>query len=225
MLKDRVQKIEELIDISMLNRGYERYVEYAFVWKYLSMLLVLPKKLRSKIKILDVGGAESRLSKTLAGLGFDVTVIDIHEDDYGKARFVKENILTYEFPEGYFDVIIAISTIEHVGLPCYKQAILSHDGDIIAMTKIYRWLKLGGIALVTLPYGKPHHPPEFERVYNLQSLQERILCCRWEIIEVRFARQSDDDPHVFIDCSEEEARNYDAVVLLALRKYWKMGYV
>ena len=217
--------IKDLIKSSMHNWMYERHVEYTFVWKYLSVLLVLPEKLRKEIKILDVGGAESRLSKVLSELGFNVTVIDLAEDDYGSARFVQADILRYEFPKEYFDIIISISTVEHVGLPCYKQKVLDFDGDIHTMDKIYQWLKDGGIALITLPYGKPHHPPEFERVYNQKTLQERILRDMWEVIEIRYARQSEDDPHTFIECSEQDARNYDAVVLLALRKSKVLKYI
>jgi len=213
-----VAPLKELIEISMVNCMYERRVEYTFVWKYLSVLLVLPPKLRKKIKILDVGGAESRLAKFLAELGFDVTVIDIREDDYGKAKFVQANILNYEFPPESFNIITCISTIEHIGLPCYNQQLKDPAGDIRTVEKIHRWLKNEGIALITLPYGKPHHPPDFERVYTQETLQERILRGLWDIIEIRYARQSDKDPHTFIECSEKEARNYDAVVLLALRK-------
>ncbi|PUA30973.1 MAG: hypothetical protein B9J98_08395, partial [Candidatus Terraquivivens tikiterensis] len=67
----------------MLNDSDERPTEYEFVWKWLAILLPFEKKVKKSIKLLDVGGAESRLAKTLAELGFDTTVIDIADLDHG----------------------------------------------------------------------------------------------------------------------------------------------
>ena len=206
--------IRELAEKSMINKTGERPLEYLFVWTKLAPLLILDKPTRNKIKILDVGGGESKLSKTLAELGFDVTVIDIADVIHGKAKFVKENILTYEFPEGTFDIIISISTVEHIGLSSYKQTKLDPDGDIKTMHKIYKWLKPNGIAIITLPFGKPHHPPSFERVYNNETLKTRILADKWEVLEENYICKKDR----WATCSKEEALSRDATVLLMLMK-------
>jgi SAM-dependent methyltransferase len=205
--------IDELVNKSIVNKQDERPSEYRFIFSELTPFL--QKKERNKIKILDVGGAESLLSQTLADLGFDTYVIDINEVDHGKAKFIKENILNYDFPNDFFDIIIAISTIEHVGLPCYYQKIIDLDGDIKAMEKIYKWLKKGGNALITLPYGKPHHPPTFERVYNQETLKERILKGKWIIVKIEFYANFGK----WKSCKEEETYNRDAVVLLNLKKF------
>jgi 2-polyprenyl-3-methyl-5-hydroxy-6-metoxy-1,4-benzoquinol methylase len=204
--------IDELVKKSMINTNDERPTEYRFIFIELLPFLFLKEK--DKIKILDVGGAESLLSKTLADLGFDVYVIDINDLDYGKAKFIKENILNYDFPNNFFDIIIAISTIEHIGLSCYNQKILDNDGDIKTMEKIYKWLKPGGIALITLPYGKPHRPPDFERVYNKETLKSRILKENWFISKIEFYAKFD----IWKVCQEEETYDKDGVVLLNLKK-------
>jgi SAM-dependent methyltransferase len=204
--------IDELVKKSMINTGGERPSEYRFIFNELLPFLSLKEK--NKIKILDVGGAESLLSKTLADLGFDVYVIDIKDLDYGKAKFIKENILNYDFPNDFFDIVIAISTIEHIGLSCYNQKILDNDGDIKTIEKIYKWLKPGGIALITLPYGKPHHPPDFERVYNKETLKSRILKENWFISKIEFYAKFD----IWKECQEEETYDKDGVVLLNLKK-------
>jgi len=212
-------RFSEIVNYVMVNTLYERSREYEFVIKYLIPLLTLPKGIRYSIKILDVGGADSRLSKFLSGEGFDVYVIDILEDDYGKAKFVKENILTYEFPNEFFNIIIAISTIEHVGLPdAYGQEVIDSVGDVKTVDKIYRWLKVGGLALITLPFGKPHHPPTFERVYNDKSIWDRILYKGWDVVEIKYYCQSSNDPHNFYECSISEALTKDSCICLALRK-------
>jgi SAM-dependent methyltransferase len=177
-------------------------------------LLAIPEKVRSEVKILDIGGAGSLLSKTLAELGFDTYVIDINDVDAGKAKFIKANIFDYDFPENTFNIIISISTIEHVGLSCYGQTIHDQDGDIKTMHKIYKWLAPEGIAIITLPYGKPHHPPSFERVYDENTLKNRILISQMEIIKKEYICCNG----AWRQASEPEAKNYDAVVLLLLRK-------
>jgi len=202
--------IYELIKKSIVNKSDERPLEYLFTW--LSLVMII--SFLTSIKILDVGGSESRVAKTLAELGFDVTVIDINDVDHGSAKFVRENILEYEFPEEEFDVVVAISTIEHIGLPAYGQKLIDSDGDVKTMDKIYRWLKSGGVAIVTLPYGKPHHPPQFERVYNEKTLKERIITDKWNVASILYACK---DGRWNI-CSELEARDRDACVFLVLRK-------
>jgi SAM-dependent methyltransferase len=174
----------------------------------------MPYTCRGEVKILDVGGGESKLAKTLAELGFSVTVIDIGEVDCGKAKHIKNNVLDYEFPEETFDIIISISTIEHVGLPCYGQTKLDQDGDIKVMDKIYRWLKPHGLAIITLPYGKPHHPPTFERVYSKETLSRRILSSLWQSVRIDYICNDEG----WRTCLEPETLNRDACVLLFLQK-------
>ena len=204
----------ELIEKSMVNRAAERPVEYAFAWSVLAPLTFLPAECRRRVRILDVGGGESRLAKTLAELGFSVTVIDIGDVDRGGAELVRANVLSYEFPEASFDLIVAISTVEHVGLPCYGQTLLDPDGDVKVMEKIHRWLKPSGLAVVTVPFGKPHHPPSFERVYNRDALQSRIIGDRWRPLLTLFACSSKG----WRTCSMEEAETCDACALLLLVK-------
>jgi SAM-dependent methyltransferase len=222
--------ISDLMARSMVNMAGERPMEYLFAWTTLAALSPTMPADRGRVRVLDVGGAESRLAKTLAELGFDVAVIDINDVDHGRAKFVRANILEYDFPEECFDVIIAISTIEHVGLPAYGQKVLDPDGDIKAMRKLYRWLRRGGFAIVTVPYGRPHHPPDFERVYNRETLGERILSGGWEVVSALYLAQ-----HIIYQpctvsalyfcqhtvwqpCTRDLAEGRDGCVCLLLRK-------
>ena len=210
-------RVRELMEKAMVNRLYERSREYEFVFRYIAPLLLYPKPFRKFIRILDVGGGESRLANTLADLGFDVTVIDIGDVDHGSAKFVRANILEYDFPQGCFNLIIAISTIEHIGLPAYGQKILDADGDVETVRKLKKWLAPGGILLITVPYGRPHHPPDFERVYNRESIW-RLGVWDLEILEKSFYCYNRRDPHDFLPCRQEEAEKTDAVLCIAARK-------
>ena len=207
-------RFDDLVSESMVNQLHERPLEYSFVWSCLAPLTLVPGKCRGEVKILDVGGGESRLAKVLARLGFDVTVLDIGEVDCGSAKYVKANVLDHEFPEESFDIILSVSTVEHIGLQSYGQVKQDEEGDVKTMGKIYRWLKPCGLALVTLPYGKPHHPPTFERVYNKESLRKRILPNHWLVLR---------EEYICCDvawrrCLEWETKDRDSAVLLLLQK-------
>jgi len=211
--------VNELIDKSMENKRYERPYEYRFVWSILYPIVKFTSREdRKRIRILDVGGAESYLSKMLSELGFDVTVIDINDFDYGNARFIKANLLDYEFPGEYFDLILAVSTIEHVGLPCYGQDKIVLDGDKIVADKIHRWLKRSGLAIVTVPYGIPHHPPTFERVYTMPELKQLFPEEKWEWILAIFACDPLFNGMSWMWCSEIQSRHTDACCMMLLRK-------
>ena len=210
-------KIATLVEKAMGNKQDERPTEYSFVFQCLTPLLAVPKKLRKEIWILDIGCAESHLSKVLADLGFTVFGIDINDWKTGKASFIKADFLKYDFKGMRFDVTIAISTIEHIGLPAYGYNKFVPDGDLKAMVKMYNLTKKGGIAIVTVPYGTPHHPPYFERVYNPATL-ERLLTIRpWEVIRLEYAMYCD-ELGKWRKADPDEALFHDAVAMALLRK-------
>jgi len=70
------------------------------------------------------------LSIELACLGFKVYGLDV--SNYKLTRpnftFVKEDIRSTSFPNNFFDIVIAISTIEHIGLGYYGDKLDRH-GD------------------------------------------------------------------------------------------------
>lgn len=87
----------------------ERIVEYPLVFSH------LPK---TKAKILDVGCRYSLLPIQLASMGHQVYGIDLF--DYRKRHpnfsFFKGDSLKPPFKKEFFDVVIAVSTVEHIGL-------------------------------------------------------------------------------------------------------------
>lgn len=70
------------------------------------------------------------------------TVIDLHEEYPG---VINADVLTWE-PPHQFDLIISISTLDHL-----------HDLEklIDALRRLRRWLEPGGLLFVTLPFGQP----------------------------------------------------------------------
>ncbi len=155
---------------SFLEEGYEvltneRIVEIPFVFQNLD----LPQK----SAILDFGCCESMVSIELASLGYNVTGVDINEYPYTHPNFnfIKINFLNNAFHDECFDAIIAISAIEHCGLPAYGSQEFS-DGDYKVINEMYRILKKDGKIGLTVPFGEKGliEGPCGQRIYDYNSL-------------------------------------------------------
>jgi len=132
-------------------------------------------------KVLDIGCLDSKLAELLLPYYDEVWGIDIRsKDDKGRNdpkpfHFILGSILTNTFADQYFDEIISMSTIEHIGLDYYTNKVLDSDGDKKALDACYRILKDSGSILVTLPYSETE-PGRFidgklwERNYNCESV-------------------------------------------------------
>lgn len=143
----------------------ERVVEIPLIFKHIPL---------SPKRILDVGCRYSMLSIQLASLGHEMHGIDINNYKYKHPNFIfhKGDILNSKFPKDYFDVIVALSTIEHIGLGRYgdKQDL---EGDLKAMREIFRIIKPGGQLLITLPFGRVVNTSWF-RVYNMNKIRNLL---------------------------------------------------
>ena len=130
--------------------------------------------------LLDVGSGSSLLPFELTSKGYNVWSLDLHN---GYCSFINDSNLTIvqqdirntNFPDNFFDIVTAISTIEHVGLG-NKNSELQGDRD--AVREIKRILKTSGKFLITMPFGKPglwlqNNVPQF-RVYNFDLLEKLL---------------------------------------------------
>lgn len=131
----------------------ERIVEYPFVLRNLN--------LTKGGLVLDVGCGSSYFPPILASLGYRTYGIDI--EDYPvetpNFKFVKTDVRRTGFPDAFFDRILVVSTMEHIGIKHFG----THDGspgsddagaDRQAMQEMVRILKPGGKILMTVPFGK-----------------------------------------------------------------------
>jgi len=144
-----------------------RTVEYDFVMKN------IPSKAR---KILDVGSTGSLLPLKLAKRGYNVYSIDSREyhEHHPNLTFVKGDTLKSFFPDDFFDLVVCVSTIEHIGLGAYGDP-QYENGDKLAMKEFSRILKEGGTLLLTTPFsGKYKVLPwmnSYERIYDYGRLK------------------------------------------------------
>jgi len=175
-----------------INREDERYVEYQYVWDALEYPLPDWKR------VLDVGCADSQLCNCLSQLGYDVYGIDIRPVAHSQGwNFSQEDIRNNHFVNDYFDQILAISTIEHIGLKAYGNTVLDSQGDLKAMFHIKRILRPNGNLILTLPYSD--HPNDYWLRYyqkaTVRKLIEGFTCLNvvvshkkghsWEIYQTR----------------------------------------
>jgi SAM-dependent methyltransferase len=146
-----------------------RLIEYDFAHSYIDT--------SSKKIILDIGSADTNFPLELANKGHEVYSLDIIQRDYNeKIKFVSGTVENLPFKNNFFDVITAISTIEHIGLGRYGDPI-SPDGDINALREIERVLKPGGKLIFTIPAGidticYSEQKVPLHRVYSSQKLNK-----------------------------------------------------
>jgi len=139
----------------------ERIVEYPFA---LQTALLLPKGSR-----VAVFGCHSDLLTTLLPVvGFETHGIDVKDFNlsYENFTFHRGDIRKTTLADDFFDGVIAVSTLEHVGL-------FDDDlhGDEKAVREMRRVLKPGGLFAITVPFAaRADLIPMFERIYDQGSL-------------------------------------------------------
>jgi SAM-dependent methyltransferase len=194
----------------------ERLVEYDFVARNL-----LPK--RNQGRILEVGSAGSNLARSIREFGrgkFLVIGIDLARE----GSDTRMDARSTGFRSETFDQVISISTIEHVGLCC---GINDRHGDSKVIQEIFRLLKKGGSAIISVPYGRTAIVKQEFRVYDRNSLNE--LAKPFSLAKKEFYRYSSGK---WQRCSQDRAgrvvssdippkfHSAACVCLLLKKKHW-----
>jgi len=146
-------------------RPTDRYVEYPWA------LTSIPRG----SKILDVGCAGSMFPLLINSLYGRVWGIDIRPHPMaGEFYFLRGDICNSNHLDTWFDVVTAISTIEHIGIGGRYGVVPHAEGDAKAIKEIYRILKPGGMFLMTVPFGEEYRITPTHRIYNA-SMMETLL--------------------------------------------------
>ena len=143
----------------------ERDLEYDFVFRHIG---------GHNFEILDVGGVSSLLPLYLVRKGHMVTVCDVrrYPEKHPNLTVVKGDFLANRFPDAAFDVVVMVSTIEHLGFGCYGDPFIE-DGDRIAMQEVWRVLKEQGRVILTTPFtAQGRIVSGFERWYDMDRLTQ-----------------------------------------------------
>lgn len=166
----------------------ERVAEYEFLSRNLE-----PYKIN--MRILDVGSGRSAVANSLSKLGnnrkWDVFGVDIDkssgrffEEGKEKSRLIllKMDARMMGFRDEVFDKVICISTIEHIGIQATHHLVSEYDslGDVKAVSEIFRILKKGGRAIITVPYEDKNIQGYIRehRIYNSSTLARLITMFR-----------------------------------------------
>jgi SAM-dependent methyltransferase len=158
-----------------------RLIEYSFAHSNIPLDI--------RLRVLDIGCGGSKLPIELANFGHEVYGIDaMPYHDQLNFTFVQGNLEHMPFDNDFFDIITAVSTIEHIGLGRYGDLISPH-GDKTAVEEIRRIVKPGGKVIVTIPCGKDticysREGVPLGRVYSSTSLVE--LLSGFKILEMSY---------------------------------------
>jgi SAM-dependent methyltransferase len=197
----------------------ERIVEYPFVLRHLN--------LAKGGRVLDVGCGSSYFPPILASLGYQTYGIDI--EDYPveapNFTFVKADVKRTGFPDGFFDRILVISTIEHIGIKHFEPSVRSAESadggaDRQAMQELVRILKPGGKILLTVPFGKNGRViRNYQRFYTSSSLGMLLdgLAPETEEYYARKGLTWTRVPKEVASEIEEESVNYAVACIVALK--------
>lgn len=125
-------------------------------------------------RILELGCAEYPWMRHVRRVcpDLEVTGIDWRETEDGQ----QGDILTVDFPLASFAAIIAISTIEHIGLGHYRSDPIDPEGDTTALARAWRWLRPGGVLFFDVPFDPTGYRVQGTkcRVYDRATLRERL---------------------------------------------------
>jgi 2-polyprenyl-3-methyl-5-hydroxy-6-metoxy-1,4-benzoquinol methylase len=185
-----------MLDVHGLLAGVtsERLVEYDFLARNLASPL-------NRANILDVGAAGSGLVQAIREFGSRWQVFGI---DLAQGCDAVMDARSLGLRDGTFEQVICVSTIEHIGL---SPDISDENGDSKAMHEIFRMLKNGGSAVVTVPYGKASRSEH--RVYDRKALAK--LVSRFSVARREFYRHS---AGKWIKCNQAAAASANSWVPL-----------
>ena len=148
--------------------------EWDFALQWLS---TLEKHWQISPTVLDVGTTDSLLIYELLNRGYDVLGIDQRAYQENNPHTKVIDIINIDRNElersiGKFDYILAVSTIEHIGLSAYGEFYLSENGDKMAMEQLHYILKDNGYFLITVP--NKHFGTDTGRGYSYQDFEKLI---------------------------------------------------
>jgi 2-polyprenyl-3-methyl-5-hydroxy-6-metoxy-1,4-benzoquinol methylase len=192
-----------------LNDVNERIGELPYVFS-------ATRDLSAAARILDVGCCESTVSISLASLGYRVTALDPRPYPFHHPMLTVETkpIERFVDDEG-FDMIILLSTIEHLGVGAYGLDDLERL-DLVAMRHLRTLLRPGARLVLTTPFGIPS-VNSLERTYDVAGIRQ--LIAGFELVDepTVLMRQSrtewTTDPRGFADPLDDRQR----VVMLTAR--------
>jgi len=190
------------------NLAGDRDVEWSWIVAHLD---------ESSGNALDVGGGQSNLGLVAALRGYKATVVDLTNVKrfyaHSNLSFIQNDLFNIDLPDSSFDLIIACSTVEHIGLPRYGGD-YDMNADLRAMSLLRRLVKPNGTMLMTIPVGKDKVVFPEHRVYGSKRLP--MLLDGWDTEKKDFFIKDIDNK--WIAANEYETLNQNPT-----RYYYGLG--
>jgi SAM-dependent methyltransferase len=105
--------------------------------------------------ILDIGSCDATYLHVIQQTGRDLHCMDPRDcpvEIPAGATYYRQSIIGNSLPRAAFDAVLLLSTIEHIGLPCYGHAPFP-DGDLLTIAEIWSLLRPQGRLIMTVPAG------------------------------------------------------------------------
>lgn len=163
--------------LRLLGGRSERDAEYDFAYRHVT---------GRGLHIIDIGGCDSLLPLILARKGHRVTVYDfrLYPEKHPNLAVIRGDFLRNNLPANSFDIVMLISTIEHIGMGAYG-APEYPEADVKVMEEVNRILKEDGRAILTVPFdAREKVIPGFEKWYTPDRLKR--LFQGWYILDAEF---------------------------------------
>lgn len=137
-------------------------------------------------RALDIGCGQSPVVPSMLALGYDVVGVDLFDDGLSRTlpfSFIQGDIVELSL-DSPFDVIVACSTVEHIGLSGRYGSKEDEEGDLKTMRKIATLLRPGGWLFLTIPMGRDAVYKPWHRVYGKKRLG--LLLEGFEVVKSRY---------------------------------------
>ena len=137
-------------------------------------------RVQPDLRVLDVGTANAplvhrRLLRSLDSA--ELHVVDLAPVEIDGAIPHQADVRSLPFPDGAFDAVLCISTLEHIGMANdqYISEATADDpeGDALALRELGRVTRAGGTVLVTVPAGRAEQL-EWLRQYSPRAWEELV---------------------------------------------------
>ena len=152
--------------------GFDLKGEKTLDWGW--VCVNLPKSGR---RGLDIGCGESPTVPAMLALGYEeVVAVDLQfplDKQLSGPRFIQGDFNQLALNPG-FDVIVACSAIEHIGISGRYGSGEHADGDLRTMEKIKTLLRQDGILILTVPAGQDAVYRPWHRVYGKERIRSLL---------------------------------------------------
>jgi SAM-dependent methyltransferase len=149
-------------------------------------------------RVLDVGSSESPVTLGLATLGYQVTAVDPRGYAFPHPNLSVAAVEAQDLDDhDPFDLVVMLSTIEHVGIGHYVDA---HDdtADFRVMERVAQLVRPGARLVLTTPFGNAAQD-EVQRIYDpvrltklldgwtpdVVRILERASSTQWDVVADR----------------------------------------